>query len=138
VVAGWTWVRPSITLSPRISAAFRPYWGGDVHGLDKLITADLRVTWAWELRRCAIELGFAVGGGWNIRPDGNDPRVVETFVHGVVHADATLGASLPLWGRSYLGAELAVQTHLVHTEDPLVNSRPETVIAINLIGGVWL
>jgi hypothetical protein len=142
-VAGWTWVRPNITLSPRISATLSNRFGLE----QTVVMADLRVTRAWELRRCAIDLGFAVGGG-RIHGLSRNFRIHDEayeFAYREVHVDASLGVGLPLWGRSYLGAELAVQTGFVFgftstlpSAVPELSTWPQTVIAINLLGGVWL
>jgi hypothetical protein len=144
VVAGWTWVRPNITLSPRISAALRR--GSDVltgRHYDQLITVDLRVTWAGELRWCAIDLGFAVGGGQLRLPALALPQPLE-MRHAEGHVDATMGVSLPLWGRTYLGAELAAQIHHIFGNPDAGAFRPTATqttmqtTTINLLGGVWL
>lgn len=116
VVAGWTWVRPNITLSPRISAAFL-----STPDIERFVTVDLRVTGAWEFRRCALDFGVAIGAG-RIRFFDQS--------HTAGHIDATLGASLPVWGRTYLGAELASQVHV----PPFVTG----IFTLHLLGGVWL
>jgi hypothetical protein len=140
VVAGWIWVRPNLTLSPRIAYALRrdPFGLGD----DQHITADLRATWAGELRGCAIDFGFAVGGGRvDLIPAFSlGPGPGEFQRHAEAHIAATMGVSLPLWGRTYLGAELAVQIHhifgdLTNTVGVPENGRATT---INLLVGVWL
>jgi hypothetical protein len=131
-VAGWTWVRPSITLSPRISAAlFGPAW---------LVTADLRATRTWDLGRLSIDLGFAAGGGMMYWKDGFydlfglDPAIAPAKP--VFHADATAGVSLPLRGRTYLGAEFAVQTHDLLFDSEL-GFNP-VLLTLNLLCGTWL
>jgi uncharacterized caspase-like protein len=117
-VAGWTWVHPNITLSPRISAA--------LFGLERGVTIDLRATRTWDLGGLSIDLGFILGGGISYRRDG--------FAVPLVHADPTVGVSMPLWGRTYLGAELAVQTYQLLGA---VGPNPVLVTA-NLLCGAWL
>jgi len=136
VVAGWTWVRPNITLSPRISYAHQDPYSSGQH-----ITVDLRAMWAGEFRWCVIDLGFAVGGG-QIRlaepaPPGPLPHPLSSLERSSAeaHIAATMGVSLPLWGRSYLGAELAVQIHHIFGDIIPQNGRSTT---LNLLGGVWL
>jgi hypothetical protein len=130
VVAGWTWVRPGITLSPRISAAlFGPAW---------LVTTDLRATRTWDLGRLSIDLGFTAGGGmmyWRDEFYELFGLTVEQHPDKpVVHVDATVGASLLLGGRTYLGAELAAQTHFVLDG---FGSNP-ALVTVNLLYGIWL
>jgi hypothetical protein len=126
-MAGWIWVRPYITLSPRISAAlFGPAW---------LVTADLRVTRTWDFGRLSIDLGFAAGGGMMYWRDSNY-LLTSDRAESVVHVDPTAGVSRPLWGRTYLGAELAVQTYYLIFNRGL-GVQPVLVTA-NLLFGTWL
>ena len=134
-VAGWTWVRPGITLSPRISAT--------LFGPARLVTTDLRATRTWDLGRLSIDLGFAAGGGMVYRrvvyyvPVGlpfESFGYVDRGVHATVHVDATAGASLPLSGRTYLGAEFTVQNHFVFN----VRSTSVALVTANLLCGIWL
>jgi hypothetical protein len=132
VVAGWTWVRPSFTLSPRISAArwVRRELGDRM--TFELATLDLRVTRVWDLGRCSIDLGLAFGGGGARE---TDPGVGSDDRHPVAHIDGTLGLNLPLWGRIYFGAELAVQTHIIFGDAP---DEPGVLLGTNLFLGAWL
>lgn len=123
-----------------ISAALRR--GSDVltgRHFDQLITVDLRVTWAGELRWRAIDLGFAAGGG-QIRPPDTALPITLEMRHAEGHVDATMGVSLPLWGRTYLGAEIAVQIHHIFGNLDVGAIRPSDMqtTTINLLGGVWL
>jgi Caspase domain len=124
-VVGWTWVRPSITLSPRISAI--------LFGLPKILTADLRATRTWDLGRLSIDLGFTIGGGITAFRGIVDGRLWPIGV--VLHADATVGVSMPLWGRTYLGAELAAQIYSNFDGQGGLNPPAATA---NLLWGTWL
>jgi hypothetical protein len=124
-VAGWTWVRPSLTLSSRLSAArYGPAW---------LATLDLRATRAWELGRFAIDLGCGFGTGAMRWSDVLSFSSKVTPVKPVVHIDATLGITVPLRGRGYLAAELAVQSHVLDDVSPIA-----LLVAGQLAYGVWL
>jgi hypothetical protein len=121
IVVGWTWVRPSFTLSPRI-AAMRGK-AGDEEVVYELVTLDMRVTRAWDLGRSSLDLGVGIGGGFFPLGYGSYPAV---------HVDATLGLNLPLWGRTYLGAEIAAQAVLG------ARSEGTAYLTPTLFLGVWL
>jgi hypothetical protein len=134
MVAGWTWVRPSFTLSPRISAP--------LFGPARFVTADLRATRTWDLGRLSFDLGFAAGGGviyWKdelSRSFGLTATAIPAIpAKPLIHADATLGVSLPLRGRTYLGAELAVQSDFISNRVFRANL---ALVTVNLLLGTWL
>jgi hypothetical protein len=120
------WVRPSVTLSPRLVVT--THSSGNVRS--NLATLDLRATRAWQLDRVAVDLGFVFGAGAG---ESIDQGIANRG--SVVHADATLGAALPLAGRIYLDAELAAQAVIAFAND---TGPPATWLTLNLLCGVWL
>ncbi|HWU86721.1 MAG TPA: caspase family protein [Kofleriaceae bacterium] len=137
VVAGWMWVRPSFTLSPRISATrmvHRYSFPDEPSLVDEqslaLVTVDMRVTRAWDLGRFSFDLGLVMGGGRS-----HTTHNLTNEYHPDVHIDATLGMNLPLWGRTYLGAEVAAQTHIAFGDGL---DDVGALLATNLFFGVWL
>jgi hypothetical protein len=134
-LAGWTWVLPAITLSTRLSytrnsrrSVFdRPLLGDR----PDQIMVDFRVARALQLGQVAMDVGFAVGAGqWH----GHDVVGDKRFAAG--HLDLTIGASVPLRGRSYLALEFAEQTYAI-VGSP-VGTSPFTRHTLYLIGGIWL
>jgi hypothetical protein len=118
-VVGWTWVRPNLTLSPRISA-YRASGNG-------LYMLDVRVTRAWEVGRSSFDLGLATGGAYTYRDSGYEGIAA--------HLDVTLGANLPIWSRTYLASEIAAQAVVDFKRSHL---EPGTLLTMNLLFGVWL
>jgi hypothetical protein len=127
-------VLPAITLSTRLSYARNSVLGTVIGETlrehPELITLDLRIARALELGRVAIDVGFTAGAG---RWHGRDFVGINTLP--TVHLDVTVGASVPLWGRSYLAAELAEQTYVMTHS---AGASPFSLITLHLIGGIWL
>ncbi|HUS32664.1 MAG TPA: caspase family protein [Kofleriaceae bacterium] len=143
---GWTFVRPSITISPRVVGAyhFRPYRMTPTVTSYPLKTylgaVDVRVTRAWELRHFAVDFGVTIGASEQLEK-GEYPLGVQslTIEWRSVHADLTAGISVPLGGRVYLASELAAQAHIAW-EPRKSGDRPEGAFGIlaNFVAGVWL
>ena len=119
-IVGWTWVLPRVTLSPRISVI-----SPDLEFSKGMYTLDMRVTRAWTVGPCSLDLGLAVGSGG-----------MHNGVRGymIAHVDVTLGASVPLAGRTYVASEIAAQTYGLVSRD----IEPITILTLNLSLGVWL
>ncbi|HWU87078.1 MAG TPA: hypothetical protein VN253_07375, partial [Kofleriaceae bacterium] len=139
VVAGWTWVRLRFTLSPRISAWRRSVRDDAQYTEAKAVTLDVRVSRVWDLGRFSLDLGLALGGGGGsfrhvfIYPSAPSDTFYARYP--AAHIDATLGMNLPLWGRTYLGAEVATQLVLTFRDG---RDEAGTLLTMNLFLGAWL
>lgn len=133
-LVGWIWVLPEITISPRLSITRNSVRSllerGMLGDRPDLITADLRIARSLEVGPVAMDVGFTVGAGrWHGHDFVGDKKLA-TGLLGV-----TIGASVPLWGRSYLAVELAEQIYaMAHS----AGASPFTMHTFHLMGGIWL
>jgi hypothetical protein len=126
---GWTFVRPGITISPRIFGAWFPDSRASYYAQGG---ASVRVTRAWELQRFALDLGVVIGGSRLAHEFVEDP--VSSRVVSAIHAVGTIGATVPIGPRAYVGTELGlgVLAPVGSGEDA------GPMIILNLVGGMWL
>jgi hypothetical protein len=116
-LAGWTWVRSDITLSPRAALCRGAFSNDALSAHTDLLAADLRVAKAVDLRR-NLTLDLGVTAGVEVLHESFDTRgSASPRTTPVAHVDAGIGAIVPLRGRYFLTSELAAQTHFFRIED---------------------
>jgi hypothetical protein len=116
VLAGWMFARSGVTLSPRVAVCRGEFTNSTLQATTDLVALEVRAARAWDLATMTIDLGVTAGG--EVLQQRFDTRgVAPTRTSVASHVDASVGASLPLGDRHYLGAELAAQTHFFSVED---------------------
>jgi hypothetical protein len=116
VLAGWSWVRSDLTLSPRLVACRGEFSNRTLDATTDAVALELRVSKAWDLSRFTVDLGVAAGG--ELLYERFETRgLAPSRLTPAAHVGAGGGASMPLGNRTFLGLELAAQTHFFSVED---------------------
>jgi hypothetical protein len=109
-LAGWTWDLSEISISPRIELCRSGIDGAWLASTTYAVSAELRVSHAWDLPGVTLDLGASAGAGvFRTSYETMSQAPPRTTATG--RLDASVGASRTIRGSMYVWAELAAQTH---------------------------
>ncbi|MGH2898102.1 MAG: caspase family protein, partial [Solirubrobacteraceae bacterium] len=116
LLAGWTFTRPEITLSPRVALCRSISSNPVLSATHDAVSGELRAARTWDIGRVAIDLGVTAGA--ELLRQGFDTlgRAPNRMAFGG-HVGAGIGLAVPVGDRLYLGSEAAAQTHFFSLED---------------------
>ena len=138
LLAGWTFVRSDLTLSPRVAACRGEFSNRTLDATTDVLALELRVAKAWDTSSLTLDLGIT-GGAELLHERFVTRGIAPTRSSAAAHVDAGAGISLPI-ARGYVGAELAAQTHFFSIEDQAGARQMTARFALRtlLLVGVWL
>lgn len=139
VLAGWSWVRSDLVLSPRVVACRGGFSNRTLDATTDALAVELRVAKAWDLPRVTFDLGVSAGG--ELLHERFDTRgLAPSRTSPAGHVGAGAGATIPLGKRTFLSAELAAQTHFFSIEDQAGDASMVARFAVRgvLAIGAWL
>jgi hypothetical protein len=116
VLAGWSWVRRDVTLSPRLSGCRGEFSNRTLRATTDAAAIELRVAKAWDLPRVTIDLGVAAGGELMYERFTTRGLAPARVTPGVSLAAGT-GATISLGAHAFVVLEVAAQTHYFAVED---------------------
>jgi hypothetical protein len=137
-LAGWTFTRSDLTLSPRLAACRGGFDNATLEATADMLGLEVRAARAWDLSMVTLDLGVTAGGAV-LQQRFTTRGVAPTRTSVAGHIDAGVGATLPLGGRHYASAELAAQTHFLSIEDQMGAKRAVARFALRtvLALGAW-
>lgn len=139
LVAGWSFVRSDLTLSPRIAACRGEFTNQTLEATADALALDLRVAKAWDFSRATVDLGITIGGEL-LQQRFVTRGTAPTRTSAAGHIDAGAGVAVPLTSRTYLNLELAAQTHFfsVEEQDGVRQMTARFALRSLLAIGAWL
>ena len=138
LLAGWSFARSDVTLSPRIAACRGEFSNRTLEATTDALALDLRVAKAWDISVLTFDLGIAAGAEL-LQERFATRGIAPTRTTAAAHVDAGGSVALPLAARVYLAAELAAQTHFFSIEDQDGARSPTARFALRslLAIGAW-
>jgi Caspase domain len=139
LLAGWTFVRSDLSLSPRLVGCRGAFSNHTLDATTDALALDVRVARAWDLSAVTLDLGLAAGGEL-LQERFTTRGIAPTRTSAAAHVDAGAGLVVPLHGRAYLDAELAAQTHFfsVEAQDGAKTTAARFAVRALIALGVWL
>jgi hypothetical protein len=139
VLAGWSWVRSDVTLSPRLVACRGEFSNRSLDATTDALSLELRVAKAWDVSRFTIDLGVTAGGDL-LYEHFVTRGIAPSRLTPAMHVGAGAGAAFPLGGAMFVGAELGAETHFFTIEDQAGTKSAVARFAVRglLALGVWL
>jgi hypothetical protein len=116
VLAGWTFARADVSLSPRLVACRGESSNRTLEATSDALAVDLRVSRAWDVtKKISLDLGLAIGGEL-LQQRFETRGLAPTRTSFAAHVDAGAGLTVP-WSRGFVTTEIAAQTHMFSIED---------------------
>lgn len=139
VVAGWSFARSDLTLSPRIAACRGDFSNRTLEATADALALDVRVSKAWDFSRATFDLGITAGAEL-LQERFVTRGTAPTRTSAAGHIDAGAGIALPVTSRGYLNLEVAAQTHFFSVEEQDGSKQMTARFALRglLAIGAWL
>jgi hypothetical protein len=113
---GATWARADLTWSPRLAACTGQFRNDTLSARTDAATLDLRVARAWDLPHVTLDVGVTAGAEL-LHERFTTRGLAPPRTSAAAHVDAGVSALVPLHGRYFLLAEVAVATHVFELAD---------------------